>query len=204
MKLYEIFDNCLNAPYVTLEDDVDVAIIKKGNFLQIYFEASVGNVDWKNNFDFPATPYTKNCDRVWYAHRGFVRVWKIAEKHVADAIADKSTHKILIAGYSHGAALALLCHEYVWFHRPDLQKKLTGYGFGCPRVVWGLPSPALKLRWENFTVIRNIDDIVTHLPPKIFGYTHVGKMLKIGKLGRYSPTDAHRPENIMRELKVHS
>lgn len=202
MKLYDIFNNCLNAPYVTLDSCVDVAIIKKGAYLQIYFEASVGNVDWQNNFDFPAIPYKKKCDTVWYAHRGFVRVWKIAEKYVEGAIADKGTQKILIAGYSHGAALALLCHEYVWFHRPDLREHLTGYGFGCPRVVWGLPSPALKSRWENFTVIRNIDDIVTHLPPKIFGYTHVGKMLKIGKCCKYLPTDAHLPKNILRELKT--
>ena len=50
------------------------------------------------------------------------------------------------------------------------------------------------------TVVRNIDDIVTHLPPKILGFTHVGKMLEIGKRGKYSSVDAHRPENIMREL----
>ncbi len=201
MTLYEIFKNCLNAKYTTLKDCVDVAILKTGLFLQIYFEASTSAVDWQNNLDFPAVPYRHMNDTVWYAHRGFVRVWKTAESYVGDVINDRGTQKILIAGYSHGAALALLCHEYVWFNRPDLRGRLTGYGFGCPRVVWGIPSRTLKSRWEHFTVVRNIDDLVTHLPPKMLGYTHVGKMLEIGECGKYSPTDAHRPENILRELK---
>lgn len=203
MKLYEIFENCLNADYITLENCADVAMIRNGLFLQIYFEASMSDVDWQNNLDFPAVCHARQNDLTWCAHRGFVRVWKTAEQYVKDAINDRSTQKILIAGYSHGAALALLCHEYVWFNRPDLRDRLTGYGFGCPRVVWGIPSPALKSRWQRFTVVRNIDDIVTHLPPKILGYTHVGKMLEIGQRGKYSPTDAHRPENILKELKIH-
>jgi hypothetical protein len=56
-------------------------------------------------------------------------------------------------------------------------------------------------RWERFTVIRNIDDIVTHLPPRALGYTHVGHVLEIGEKGTYSRVDAHRPENILAELK---
>ena len=56
-------------------------------------------------------------------------------------------------------------------------------------------------RWERFTVIRNVDDIVTHVPPAIWGYSHVGSMIKIGEKGKYSPVDAHRPENIMAELR---
>ena len=119
---------------------------------------------------------------------------------LAKDIADEAFQKIVITGFSHGAAIALLCHEYVWYHRPKLRQAIEGYGFGCPRVFWGLKNKRLKQRWENFVVIRNIDDLVTHLPPAFLGYTHVGELLKIGKKGKYTPIEAHFPENILKEL----
>ena len=96
----------------------------------------------------------------------------------------------------------MLCHEYVWFRRPDLRETLEGYGFGCPRVFWGLRTWELMRRWERFRVIRNVDDIVTHLPPVWLGYSHVGSLLEIGERGKYTAIDAHRPQNILAELKA--
>ena len=185
-------------PYINVENGASFAAERLGNRLQLYFEASHGTADWENNLNFPAKPYKRMEDRVWFAHRGFLRVWKSAEEHLAPMINDPAVGEIVIAGYSHGAALAVLCHEYAWFHRPGLRHRLTGYGFGCPRVIWGIPP---KERWAGFTVVRNIDDVVTHLPPAALGYTHVGHMLEIGETSRYSATDAHRPENILTELK---
>ncbi len=61
-------------------------------------------------------------------------------------------------------------------------------------------SKALQERWERFTVVRNLDDLVTHLPPGLLGYRHVGRLLEIGKRGQYSPVEAHLSENYLREL----
>ena len=123
------------------------------------------------------------------------------QEYVAEDIADESVRKIVIVGYSHGAALAVLCHEYVWYNRPDIRDNIVGYGFGCPRVFCGIKTKKMKQRWENFTVVKVIDDIVTHVPPFLFGFSHVGKMLTIGKKGKYSSVDAHRAENIIAELE---
>ena len=139
---------------------------------------------------------------VWFAHKGFLKAWKQLEGIVQNLIADKTIKQIIITGYSHGAAIAVLCHEYVWFNRPDLQQNLKSFGFGCPRVIWGVKTLQTKKRWKNFTVIRNLDDIVTHLPPFIFGYIHVGTMLKIGERKKYTPVQAHYPINILKELKT--
>ena len=106
-----------------------------------------------------------------------------------------------MVGYSHGAALAALCHEYVWFNRPDLRDSLEGYGFGCPRVFWGVKRQVSRARWEKFLVVRNIDDVVTHLPPAALGFSHVGELLEIGQRGKYGMIAAHRPENILTELR---
>ncbi len=203
MELYELFLQCITIPYKKVGASANYAIKRKQNTLYIFFEDSDGINDWKINLNFPVKPYSKMCDKVWFAHRGFLKVWKEIEPEIQGDISDKSVEEIIITGYSHGAAIALLCHEYVWYCRPDLRKSIRGYGFGCPRVFWGIAAKALMCRWENFLVIRNIDDIVTHLPPAIFGYRHVGAILEIGKKGKYSPFSAHLAENILKELKIY-
>lgn len=200
MQLSKLFERCLKVPYIHIENAADYAAERMGSTLYLYFEASNGAIDWKNNLDFPAKPYKRMEKTLWFAHRGFLKVWKSAENHIAAEIRDETVKRVVVVGYSHGAALAVFCHEYIWFHRPDLRSGLTGYGFGCPRVIWGVLPSSVRTRWKNFTVIRNIDDLVTHLPPALLGYTHVGKILKIGDRGCYSSIDAHRPENIRQEL----
>ena len=201
MKLSTLFERCLSVPYIHLENDADFAAEQLGSTLYLYFEASKGATDWKNNLDFPAKPYHQMDGSLWFAHGGFLRVWKSAEQYIAAELQRPCVRRVVIVGYSHGGALATFCHEYVWYHRPDLRRRLVGYGFGAPRVVWGFLPPSLRERWTSFTVVRNLDDLVTHLPPLVLGYTHVGKILTIGMEGNYSSVDAHRPENILAELQ---
>lgn len=204
MRLLNLFEKCVNGMYVHVENSGDYYIERHRNTLYIYLECSNGTTDWKNNLDFPAKPYKRMGRAVWFAHRGFLKVWKSIEKYLEPYIKDSSIKRITIVGYSHGAALAVFCHEYAWYHRPDIRDSIEGYGFGCPRVFWGLKNRKMKKRWERFTVVRNIDDIVTHVPPFIFGFSHVGSMLRIGRRGTYNAIDAHRPENIIAELKRNS
>lgn len=196
MRLSQLFDRCVHRSYIHVENAADYAIDRVGDALYVYLECSNGIEDWKNNLDFPARAYNGAGSVPWLAHRGFVRVWKSVEGHVARYLLDTSVKHIVIVGYSHGAALAVLCHEYVWYNRPDLRDSLEGYGFGCPRVLWGWRRACVRERWARFTVIRNLDDLVTHLPPALLGFFHVGRLCEIGERGRYSPVDAHRPESI--------
>lgn len=198
--LCELFRKCVHAKYEQTGMSANYFAERIGDTLQIYFEASEGKHDWLRNLDFPVKPYKRMGKTVWLAHRGFLKTWHELEDVLAPHIADARVKKILTVGYSHGAALALLAHEYIWYSRPDLRDTSAGYGFGCPRVLWGISSSDVKRRFDNFTVIRNIDDIVTHVPPAFLGYTHVGKLIEIGQRGKYTKVDAHRPENILREL----
>ena len=203
MHLHELFSQCLKISYLKIGVSANYAIKREKDVLYIFFESSDGRNDWKNNLDFPAKPYKRMGKTVWFAHRGFLKVWKEIEPALAEEISNESVKKIVIAGYSHGAALATLCHEYVWYHRPDLRNALEGFGFGSPRVIWGMKKRNIKRRWENFFVVRNIDDLVTHLPPAALGYSHVGEMIKVGKRGKYSPIQAHYAENILKELLIY-
>ncbi|MBO5203936.1 MAG: lipase family protein [Clostridia bacterium] len=203
MKLYNLMLRCVNIPYSATDHTANFSTERDGDTLFIFFQDSADADDWQINLDFPAKAYKRMGQTVWRAHRGFLEAWKRTEPLLAEVIMDKSVKKMILTGYSHGAAIALLCHEYVWFNRPELRSSLEGYGFGCPKVLWGKKNTDIDQRWERFTVIRNIDDIVTHLPPSFLGYRHVGKMLVIGKEGKYSSLDAHRSENILTELRAY-
>lgn len=205
--LLSLFRRCLKAQYTHVENSGDFAIEKDGSVLYLLFQWSNGKEDWRNNFDFAAKPY-KDMEIEWKCHRGFLRVWKSIEPYVKDEIMNSAVKRIIVIGYSHGAAIATLAHEYIWFNRPDLRPKASGgycglmsYGFGCPRVFFGKIPNELKERWLTFFPIRNINDIVTHVPPVLFGYRHVTKVVKIGEKGkliRYSRLDcvsAHYPKN---------
>ncbi len=201
MKLSELFETCLKIPYEKVGVSANYALKRDGETLYLFFQGSDGKNDWKNNLDFPAKAYKRMEKTVWFAHRGFLKVWKEIEPFLEKDIKDPHFQKIVVTGYSHGGAVASLCFEYVWFHRPDLRGKTEGYGFGAPRVFWGLKGKEVRKRWQGFFVVRNIDDLVTHLPPAVLGFSHVGELMKIGARGKYTRIEAHYAENILRELQ---
>lgn len=200
-NLRQLYDRCLNASYTHVEHDGDFAIEREGDKLFLLLEWSDGGADWANNFKFFAKPY-KHMEIKWYCHRGFLRVWKSIEGYVKDQLLDPTVKEIVIVGYSHGAAIAGIAHEWVWYNRPDLREGgLVSYGFGAPRFYWGFKvKKALKERWKDFHPVRNLDDIVTHVPPVIFGFRHTNDLIIIGEKGKYNSIDAHRQGSYQEEL----
>lgn len=197
------YKQCLNAEYTHTAKDVSFThkFNKDHSKLTIFFEWSNGKTDWINNFRFKAKPY-KEMDISWKCHGGFLECWNDAKDILKPYIMDERVKSIKIVGYSHGAALALLCHEYCVFRRPDISDNIIGYGFGCPRVIHGwFTCKCIRNRWKNFYVIRNHNDIVTHVPPVLFGFIHVGNILKIGKKAKWNPVDSHRPQNYIESLE---
>ena len=207
-QLLYLFELCLDANYTNVENGGSFCLLPAGERLYVLFEKSNGLVDWENNFDFSAARHTeidavepyREMDERWYCHGGFLRVWKSILPYIEGALLDLSFREIVCVGYSHGAALCLLCHEYLWYNRHDLRGSIFSFGFGCPRVIRGA-VPGERERWSSFYVIRNLDDLVTHLPPSILGYRHVGKLIEIGKMGQFSRIDAHREENYLLSLR---
>lgn len=203
VNLTDIYRKCLNANYAHTKEDGDYCLKAEGDTLYILFQWSNGRVDWANNFSFPAKPY-KDMGVTWYAHRGFLRVWKQIQPFLEKEIKKPKYKKIIVVGYSHGAAIATFCHEWVWFNRPDLRDGgLEGFGFGCPRVYWGKMKRGMKERWKHFHPVRCMNDIVTHAPPAIFGFRHVNRVLKLPKSANYQkmhwfgPVSAHYAENYL-------
>ena len=181
--MLERFRRCLTlkSAYWHVANDASFITFKEGDVLYIFFEKSNGKIDWIHNFKFlavPTKPYKDMDKGGWFCHRGFLKVWKTIEKYIKDDIMNPEINEIEIVGYSHGGAIAQLCYEYVKYNRPDVQA--LGWGFGAPRVYWGKVNKEVLKRFEGFFIIRNGKDAVTHLPPKIFGYRDVCKIINVG------------------------
>ncbi len=198
-KLSELFKECLNKQYAIANNGVSYAIEYDKTTLKIWFQWSVEISDWLYNFDFPAQAY-RDTPKRWYIHRGFKKAWKSIEDDIKFALTSELITEVQIVGYSHGAALAMLCHEFCGYHRPEL--KITGYGFGCPQILWGLYGKDILSRWDGFTVIRNYDDIVTHLPPQILGYKHVGEVVDLTPKGRYKQAKRWYDRNVLPHMEA--
>ena len=199
--LCDIFERCLKANYKTVENDGSYSTYKTYDTRYILFQQSNGIVDWKNNFDFPAKPYS-GMDVPWKCHRGFLRVWKSIRPFICNALIDSNFKNCVIVGYSHGAAIAALCFEYVWYNFPEKRKCLYGFSFGSPKIFYGRKNFSfLENRFENYINIINANDLVTKLPPKIFGYRRLGKEINIGKGKKFFSVNDHRAENYQKGLK---
>ena len=206
-NMKSLFTRCLNAKYISTAKNGNYAIEVEGDTLYILFQWSKGFWDWVHNFLFPAKPY-KRMSCLWFCHRGFLKVWKAMrdeiEWRVKNALSNNDdVKKIVCVGYSHGGALALLATEDMEFLYGDTLT-VEGYGFGAPRVLWGFVPKAVKNRLQAFRVIRNIPDIVTHLPPVLLGFRHVASPLKVGKRGRYGLFKAHYPASYITELNSYT
>lgn len=207
MNIPQLFYNTWTIKYDTIGDDVNYKFIEEGKTLYIYFQGSSGKTDWICNFLFRKKPY-KDMDMPYRVHRGFLKCWKQVEDIVIAKITEEDEtgemkfNRIITSGYSHGGALAALCHECVWYHRQDIKDDIWGFGFEGPRIYGGFcMKKELRERWEHFILFRNDNDIVTHVPPKLFAFTHVGNVFHIGRGRKFSPIKSHYPQNVLSSLK---
>lgn len=188
MKLSKLFHMCAyDVKYKQVGDSVNYAFVEEDDKLIIFFEGSNSITDWVRNFLFGKRPY-KDMQIPYKVHRGFLTAWKTVEdiiiRKVTEKLLDSPEYKwqdITIVGYSHGGALAGFCHECVWYYRPDLRKEhLRGYGFEAPRFFAHYDvSEKLIERWKTFQVIRTNNDLVTHCPPALFKFCHVGELVEV-------------------------
>ena len=187
--------------------EVDDKFVEIEDALLIFFEPSDSDIDWRVNFSFWRAPY-KEMDIGYKGHSGFINSWKLIDDEVRAKVTEKGADGkykwkyIVSIGYSHGGPLSALCHEMVWYEREDLRDgKILGINFDGPRMFAGYVVPsALKERWAHFYNFRNHDDIVAHMPPVLFGYRHVGEVIKMGTQEAIDAVHAHYPKQILKSL----
>lgn len=226
--MLELFLRCIAAKgrYVHVErGGGDYCIEIEGNALYILFEGSDGAEDWASNFDFlpskrtptrrlvsavknsfqPASAPYKNMPVKWRSHRGFLKVWRGMRDEIEAAVEkllyeSSNVDRIIVVGYSHGGAMALLAYEDMKYIYGD-RYNIFGFGFAAPRVIFGRIPPEVRDRIEGFITVRNANDIVTHVPPRFLGYKNSGEILQIGRRHIYTPIGAHYAFAYVEELK---
>lgn len=166
------------------KSDTQFAIIETKGEIILAFHGSNSDLDWKNNFNFPTTVYRSAKVR-FYAHRGFVTAWRAIRHQFLELMETQWLPKgkpITIIGHSYGGAIAILCAEDFWFNFKSERDKLRLVTFGAPRVISWFRFNRVKHRWQTLdtTSYTNNLDIVTGLPPWLFGYRHVVRLTPAG------------------------
>ena len=173
----EIFNNIVTTRnWITSGNDVQYVIKETPSCVFIFFQWTESLQDWKQNFKFWVKPY-KNMKTTWYVHKGFLQNWKSVQDEIISKL-DIKGRIVMVAGYSHGAALATLCFEDLKYRYPDAD--IYGVVYGSPRVVW-LPKKSIQYRFDAMYNIQVQGDLVTKVPFGIMGYKHVGFRYNIGK-----------------------
>ena len=180
-KILELFREC-NKDEVFLEygAEVNIGFEEHGNTLLVLFEPSDGRIDWRMNFAFARKPYS-DMESPYYVHGGFLHCWQQVKAVFKQQIKRREWAHIVITGYSHGGALALLSHECAWYELPHMRDgRIITVAFGAPRIYGGFTvKDELKERWAHAYIIKDNEDLVTHMPPRCFGFADVGRIVQI-------------------------
>jgi predicted lipase len=174
----------------TIGTDTQYKIIHYPDEVVIVFAPSNSQSDWKINFSFPKKPY-KRMPTPFYVHGGFLSEWKKINDFFLKAAADFDK-PITLTGWSYGGAMATLCYEDIWFNFPQKRKHLKLVTFGSPRVVGFKNFRNISNRFTGATLYANGSDIVTCVPPVLFGFRHITKLTRIGD--RFNIFDLFRPK----------
>lgn len=158
--------------YQTAGNDVNYAFEENKDVLYLFFQGSSSIKDWTRNFLF-----TKKVYKMFHVHRGFYEAYSEVRDVILNHIYATETlfNKIVIVGYSHGGALCQLALEDIEYHFPN--KRVVAYAFESPRCL--KVKKEYRHLWKHLYVIRNNQDIVTHCPPRLFGYNDLGTMVHI-------------------------
>jgi pimeloyl-ACP methyl ester carboxylesterase len=154
MTPLEYFNRCNDGPWITAGRDVQYKMEDGVLYFQASSSIRSSISDWIYNFMLFSEPY-RDCG--WKIHKGAKLLWKSVEEVIAPLLYPNMT----IVGYSQGAWLAQLAHEYDWFNNSRQPRTIT---FGSPALSLN-PSPELLSRFAGVTNYHVKGDIVAGSPP---------------------------------------
>lgn len=181
MNLKQYWQEAVKGPWITEKStDTQYKIEEDQDSIIISFQGSVSKKDWLQNFMFWKRPY-KEMTKTFFVHAGFLKKYKAVHDVIIHRVLS-TNKKVKIRGYSQGAALALLCHEDMYFWTTEQPDTIV---FGCPRVFSIFGWKTLKKRLSNVKRIENSNDAVTKIPFGWMLYKHYGIKIHIGNKKRW-------------------
>ena len=174
--------------------------VTKHGELSLMFRETVGKEGWMSNFRFTRTPYS-NMVGSFKVHTGFLELYKSIREEVLSACEQTSGDTpILLFGYSQGGAVAQIAAEDIQYHMHVENRipetNVWTYALGAPRVFgWRRPKYA-----QGINLLEMAGDIVTWVPPWLFGYRKAGNTYRIPNKFKPGP-DSHGFENYREALE---
>jgi len=182
MKPWELFNliyrkvapNGGRIRYITVGQNLDYQIYPdlENRVCYVLFQQTSGFRDWLANLRFlPRTkPFEKYCD-VW-VHGGHLRVWRSgADRVLSDMLDCEKSYpnfEIVVAGFSKGASMALLC-AMDFFAFTGRRLGFAGFG-GAKLALCGSGRRILRMVAPGSSNWINRSDLITTLPPAPFAH----------------------------------
>ncbi len=196
MTVAEVYRDILDADYFTVgQETASYRIRRMGNTRHILYEWSRGATDWRHNLAWLPVKVSLGGHTV-SVHRGIYKTYAALRERVLASLSDSRITRVLIAGYSHGAALAALTFADLYERRSSFL--CAGYGFGAPRIHIGADADLL---FQGFITVRCGKDIVTHLPPAALGYRHAGRRVDLPVPDGRNMFACHAPDAYIEALE---
>lgn len=159
------------------ETDTQVAICLRDKVVYTVFRGSSTDFttnpeedDWDTNFDFQLKEFS-----VGAAHSGFWNDVCSVEEEIYETTLPllKKDYRSIITGHSQGAGDAVCLGVKIIDNRYTLKHVIT---YGGPRTVDSELAELLMNNWPDvFHRVVNNNDLVTRVPPRLFGCKHLGK-----------------------------
>ena len=162
---YRILRKCLDGPWTHTEEstDTELGLDQEEGDWYLYFQGSFSFLDWIYNLMFFSKPY-KDMKDPFRFHDGFIQKYKAVRQWIYRQLEDEEISELTVAGFSQGAAVALLCAEDLLYRFPSLSIRETVL-FGCPKPTDAQGKRILEERLGRIHHYRYGNDIVTELPP---------------------------------------
>ncbi len=163
--------------------------------LYVSFQAAHSKKDWLILFHFWKKHFPKKhfLRKIHSVHYGIYKKYLSVKSYLFDCIDLYKPKKLIIRGYSKGASIGLLFTADLSINKKDQEKETIVF---APLRIFSWFTP--KNLFLNTINIKNRGDVVTHLPPFIFGYKQVGKRFYLSKkrfpLPKYHDDDLYEKE----------
>ena len=167
--LQGLFKRCIKGPFRTVGLGVQVAIepVESSGILYVSFQCTRSLGDWFFNLLGFSNPAGQHFGLYWLASSGRKKIRRLCEK--------TGLTRIVVSGYSQGAALA----AYTGEHLLEKGFKVSLCRFASPKLY--RKSSVLTKELYKGTLNVVVDgDPVTMLPP---GWVELGKNLELPKVG---------------------
>ena len=185
--------------------DTDWLFYEENDTLYIAFRGSESDMDWHMDFlidklvvPFDRDPQIKR-DKL---HQGFLTCYMSVRDRILDKVNSSGKKNVVVTGHSLGAAQASICSLDVQYNFRDIN--VVQYSFGTPNVGNAEYCKGHRKYVKEAYLIRNGFDLVSFVPPGVFGYSSIYDHIQVGSKKLFPSLTDHTPlfyyQNITKSL----